>query len=69
MSSIGFDNQELIAESLYPGLATMALPHYEMGAWAVSTMIDTVEGKSTEDARRITMPCPLIVRESVSAPG
>jgi LacI family transcriptional regulator len=69
LSIIGFDNQELIAENLYPGLTTMALPHYEMGAWAVSTMIDTVEGKSAEDARRITMPCPLIVRESVSAPG
>jgi LacI family transcriptional regulator len=32
---VGFDNQELIAEDLYPGLTTRALPHDEMGHWAV----------------------------------
>jgi DNA-binding LacI/PurR family transcriptional regulator len=31
LSVIGFDNQHSVADSLFPGLATMALPHYDMG--------------------------------------
>ena len=31
LSVIGFDNQHSVADSLFPGLTTMALPHYEMG--------------------------------------
>jgi LacI family transcriptional regulator len=69
VSIVGFDNQELIAANLYPGLTTMALPHYEMGAWAVTTMIDALEGWSAEDPPQITMPCPLIERESVAVPS
>jgi LacI family transcriptional regulator len=69
LSIVGFDNQEIIADGLHPGLTTVALPHYEMGAWAVSTMIDIVEGQSHVDAPHVTMPCPLIERDSVAAPG
>ena len=35
LSMVGFDDQELISDSLWPGLTTVALPHYEMGQWAV----------------------------------
>jgi LacI family transcriptional regulator len=35
VSIVGVDNLELIADGLWPGLSTMALPHYEMGRWAV----------------------------------
>jgi LacI family transcriptional regulator len=68
LSIVGYDDQELIAAGLYPGLTTVALPHYEMGAWAVTTMIDLLEGRLDGDPPRITMPCPLIERESVAAP-
>ncbi|GGM06275.1 LacI family DNA-binding transcriptional regulator [Dactylosporangium sucinum] len=68
LSIVGFDNQELIAEGLYPGLTTVALPHYEMGAWAVSTMIALVEGDAAPgEVPPVTMPCPLIERGSVAA--
>lgn len=35
LSVIGYDNQEVIAEFLIPTLTTMALPHYEMGEFAI----------------------------------
>ena len=37
LSVVGFDDLELIADGLYPGLTTIALPHYEMGVWAVDS--------------------------------
>lgn len=45
LSIVGFDDQELIAGNLHPGLTTVALPHYEMGAWATGALIDAIEGK------------------------
>jgi LacI family transcriptional regulator len=36
---VGFDNQELIAAHLRPALSTVALPHREMGRWAVGHLI------------------------------
>jgi len=60
---IGFDNQEIIAAALHPGLSTMELPHYRMGAWAVQYLL----GETPEGGRPIqkVMDCPYIARESV----
>ena len=64
---VGFDNQELIAADLYPGLTTMALPHYEMGTWAVSYLLELItspeKGHSDLPVQK-TLECPLIVRGS-----
>lgn len=65
---IGFDNQELIAAHLYPSLTTMQLPHYEMGKWAVSTLLQLInnsEGEQTTPPTQAILACPLVVRESV----
>ncbi|MCZ7436812.1 LacI family DNA-binding transcriptional regulator [Micromonospora sp. WMMC241] len=70
LSVVGFDNQELIAEGLHPGLSTVALPHYEMGAWAVTTMVELLDqpkGARRRAASQVVMPCPLIRRQSVAA--
>jgi LacI family transcriptional regulator len=70
VSVIGFDNQTLIAENLFPGLSTVALPHYEMGAWAVDTLARLVTGEQPQpDAHPLRMPCPLVRRESVGPPN
>ena len=72
VSMIGFDNQELIADGLFPALTTVALPHYEMGAWAVDTLINGLAGPQPRRRRsraHMTMPCPLIRRQSVAAPA
>jgi LacI family transcriptional regulator len=73
VSVVGFDNQELIADGLFPGLTTVALPHYEMGAWAVNTMIDMLDKAQPARRRRrrpsqTTMECPIVRRDSVAAP-
>ncbi len=61
---VGFDNLELIASHLRPALSTIALPHYEMGQWAVNYLV-----KQTEDGEitlsQHTIGCPYIERESV----
>jgi LacI family transcriptional regulator len=71
LSVVGFDDQELIAANLHPGLTTVALPHYEMGAWATENLIDAVEGK-TDLALMALHPtilsCPLVRRDSITAP-
>ena len=55
MSVIGFDDQKIISEGLRPGLTTMALPHYEMGAWATKTLIQQIEDPDQPIA---TYSCP-----------
>ena len=71
LSVVGFDDQELIAANLYPGLTTVALPHYEMGAWATEHLIDAIEGKADLSLMALhptILSCPLVSRESVAAP-
>jgi LacI family transcriptional regulator len=67
VSIIGFDDQELVADSLRPGLTTVALPHREMGRWAVETLLAQIAdpGRALSHA---LLPCPLIRRGSVCPP-
>lgn len=71
ISFVGFDNQQLIAENLYPALTTVALPHYEMGAWAIENLIDAIEGKTDLQplsGQPTVLPCPIVLRDSVAPP-
>lgn len=71
LSIIGFDNQTLIAEGLFPGLTTVALPHYEMGAWAVQTLVLLIDGHDEEKLladKPTILSCPLVSRDSVAPP-
>jgi LacI family transcriptional regulator len=71
LSVVGFDDQELIAANLHPGLTTVALPHYEMGAWATEHLIDAVEGKTDLSLMALhptILGCPLVSRDSIAAP-
>lgn len=63
---VGFDNQEIIAAHLRPPLSTVALPHFEMGQWAVNYLIATAE-KADEPRAPVQhkMPCPYVERSSV----
>lgn len=60
---VGFDNQEIIASYLRPPLSTVALPHYEMGQWAASYLVDLIEDPDIEPAQH-TIGCPYVERES-----
>jgi len=68
LSIVGFDNQDLIAEGLRPTLTTVALPHYEMGAWAVETLIRHLEQPKKGVPLQVRLSCPLVSRESVARP-
>ncbi|MCL3776860.1 MULTISPECIES: LacI family DNA-binding transcriptional regulator [unclassified Actinomyces] len=68
LSIVGFDNQEIVAEGLYPSLTTVALPHYEMGRWAMKRLIAMLgtDGEDAPPVEHVVLPCPLIRRESVA---
>lgn len=69
LSVIGFDNQSIVADAIYPGLTTMALPYYEMGALAVRNLIEHVRDDVPLEALRTALPSALIRRDSVAAPS
>jgi len=68
VSVIGFDNQELIAAHLHPGLSTIELPHYEMGHWAVSYLLEQARGAAANGLAQHRLECPYIERGSIAAP-
>lgn len=68
LSVVGVDNLELIAGGLWPGLTTVALPHYEMGRWAVERLLDELEHPGTPAVQE-KLACPLIERGSVGPPS
>ncbi len=68
VSIVGFDDQEIISTNLRPGLTTMALPHYEMGKWAVDTLLDHINTGGNAPVVHQLLPCPLVRRASVSSP-
>lgn len=68
VSIVGFDDQEIISAGLRPGLTTVALPHYEMGRWAVNTLLRGIDADGKEPPRTEILPCPLVRRASVGPP-
>lgn len=65
MAVVGFDNQEIIAAYLYPGLSTMELPHYEMGRWATNYLLENITQERQAYPLQQQLPCPFIERASV----
>jgi LacI family transcriptional regulator len=65
LSVIGVDDFEPIAAGLLPGLTTVALPHFEMGAWAVNTLLDTLDGGTTAGPRIAALSGHLKTRGSI----
>ena len=55
---VGFDNQELIAAHLRPALFTVALPHCEMGRWAVGHLIEQAEHGRASPTRHAFSSAP-----------
>lgn len=70
ISVVGFDDQPFLANALRPGLTTVQLPHYEMGAWAAKRLIGQIDPKNSDSPspEAITCNCPLVIRDSVAPP-
>jgi len=68
VSIVGFDDQELISDSLLPGLTTVALPHHEMGRWAVRELLKQIAAQPPYPVAHALIRCPIVRRGSVAAP-
>ncbi len=63
LAVVGFDDQEVIAAHLRPALSSVALPHYDIGAQAVKTLLDMIgSGLLRPGAQHVY--CPLVLRDS-----
>ncbi|RXZ66836.1 LacI family DNA-binding transcriptional regulator [Agromyces albus] len=68
LSVVGVDNLDLVAAALLPGLTTVALPHYEMGRWAIDQVARLLEHEDPPPAVHERYRCELIERDSVARP-
>jgi LacI family transcriptional regulator len=67
LSVIGSDDMELVASGLFPGLTSVALPHYEMGSWGVHQLLTLMESANGE-AKQAKLSGRLTRRRSVAPP-
>jgi LacI family transcriptional regulator len=68
ISLVGFDDQSFCT-FLNPALTTIRVPIIEAGRRAIELLLARIAGQRT-DPVQLTLPCPLIVRESTGpAPG
>jgi len=63
ISVVGFDDQS-ICTLLNPALTTVQLPIIEAGKRASEMLLQRISGDRTE-IQHITLPCPLILRDSI----
>lgn len=70
ISVVGFDNQPYLVDALMPPLTTVQLPHFEMGAWAVTRLLQTIDPENSEplEQKGQVIACPLVIRDSVAPP-
>ncbi len=71
VSIVGFDDQAPLPRSLFPALTTVALPHYDMGVWAVNTLADQLAGHAENRllaSHPTLLQCPIVAGDSVSVP-
>jgi len=70
ISVVGFDNQLNIADALRPPLTTVQLPHFEMGAWAATRLLEAIDPQNSEPLGQHgqVIACPLVIRDSVAPP-
>jgi LacI family transcriptional regulator len=65
---MGFDNLELVSTQLHPSLSTMALPHYEMGRWAIRYLLEhsdqSGDGQTLNPVQE-RIACSFIERSSI----
>ncbi|MBT2536906.1 LacI family DNA-binding transcriptional regulator [Arthrobacter sp. ISL-69] len=71
LSIMGYDDELHIADTMVPALTTMALPLREMGAAAMTQLLQRIEGDGGSEPARVDgletlVPCRLVIRESTA---
>lgn len=67
VSVIGFDNEDVIADAIRPGLTTMQMPHRAMGEWAMTHLLEGIAGGALDPVQH-RQHCPIVARDSVAQP-
>jgi LacI family transcriptional regulator len=67
LSVVGFDDMAFIASGLHPGLTSVALPHYDLGAWGINQLLALMTSPSGT-AKQVKLRGQLIRRRSVAPP-
>ena len=68
MSIAGYDDHQLISETLYPSLTTVELPYRQMGEVAAQRLIECLGGETRTDMAPIRVSGEVVWRDSVIAP-
>jgi LacI family transcriptional regulator len=68
VSIVGYDNMKHLAAGLFPGLTTVELPHYEMGAWAARTLLAAIADGADPAPQHARLRGRLVRRDSVAPP-
>ena len=66
LSVIGFNDMQFM-DKMRPGLTTVALPQYEIGATAARLLLERIRQPATPP-RQVVLPVTLMVRGSTAAP-
>lgn len=72
LSIVGFDDQPFLAADQDPPLTTVALPHQEMGEWAIRRLLDPpadADRGAGGDGEVCRVPCRLVRRSTVAPPS
>jgi LacI family transcriptional regulator len=67
LSLVGYDDQEELADRVRPQLTTVSLPHYELGARGMQSLLTLMEGGAVPARQEVRGE--LIERSSVAAPS
>lgn len=67
LSVVGFNDMQFV-DKVRPGLTTVALPQYEIGARAAELLLERIRHPSTP-VREVVLPVALVVRGSTAAPA
>jgi len=68
VSVVGYDDDENVAPQLLPALTTIALPHQEIGAMAMTSLLSHLEDGAPLPRADRMLPCEPVVRDSVAPP-
>lgn len=68
LSVLGYDDDPTVARRMVPALSTVVLPHREIGARAMTVLLETLAGGKAPDGD-VLVPCSPVTRESVAPPA